>query len=228
MFYSFGELLTENEKEWFHLLAHRLKMDKSCRLACKPLVSVFDTICPCPWHFGKVEEERIWGKKRPEMTFRWTWQPLVKKLRSNVRAAVIPPGELSIFSLRPKSQMVLGAFGTLQSYRLKKLSAVFMQAERRMRQQHFTAVIQHFKAAFNVSVATFIPLWLRSLRHGQLYAILNGTNVIIGQYNTILHSEQRRDIVLPFHYPLLSCLDQRPDCVHRLSRCVLQINWTKF
>lgn len=51
---------------------------------------------------------------------------------------------------RPKSQMVFGAFGTLQSQRLKKLSAVLMEAERRSRQQHFTAVIPHFKAAFNV------------------------------------------------------------------------------
>lgn len=97
-----------------------------------------------------LEKQRKKGKKRPETTLGSTRQAPVKKLCSSVRAAVIPPGKLSIFSPRPKSQMVFGAFGTLQSQRLKKLSAVFMEAERRSRQLHFTAVIRHFKAAFNV------------------------------------------------------------------------------
>lgn len=156
IFYCFGELLTENEKERFDLLARRLKLDKSCSLKRKPLISVCDTIgrkqkgigLSSPWHFGKAEEEgKKKGQRRPsnQRDKRWSRScAQVYELLSFHQAnwAFVFP--------RPKSQMVFGAFGTLQSQRLKKLSAVFMEAERRSRQQHFTAVIPHFKAAFNV------------------------------------------------------------------------------
>lgn len=53
---------------------------------------------------------------------------------------------------------------------------------------------------------------------GQLYDLLNGTNVIIGQHNIIIHSGQRRDFVLPFHHLIPSSLEQRLDRAHRLKK----------
>lgn len=63
---------------------------------------------------------------------------------------------------RPKSQMVFGAFGTSQSQRLKKLSAVFIVAESRSREQRYTTMLWHFKAAFNV-VLVVLQLLCRPL-----------------------------------------------------------------